>query len=147
MKTIVRDIVILIVFIIISFFCTIQLDDFFMNTIYTVSGIMFSIGLGLVATFNLQGIKNKNFISRIRTNLNHVRNSYIKYFTVSTLIFIADKYLRDRKISQINFGVESSFDFSILFCLIILFSIMYYVINFISLQSLNNQIFDKLNEN
>lgn len=150
MKALIRDIVILIVFILISCICKLQLDDFFMNTIFTVSGIMFSIGLGLIATFNLQGIKNKSFILKIRNTLNSVRNLYIKYFTVTTIVFILDNYLREKKINQIDIllfdRLNIHIDLSVFFCLILLYSILYYIINFLSIQKLNNDIFDELNK-
>src|SRR5690606_20061547 len=134
-------------FIFISSIITFNLDEFFMNTIYTVSCIMFSIGIGLVTTFNLQGIKNKLFIERIRRNLNSVRNSYIKYFTISTFVFVKGNYIRTNQESVISYFIDKtpiSLDLSLLFCLIIFFSTSYYVLNFVSLQKLNNEIYDNI---
>ena len=39
--------------------------DSFMNTIYTISGIMFSIGMGILCTTNPDKIKNIQIISPI----------------------------------------------------------------------------------
>jgi hypothetical protein len=149
MKKWTKILILLIVFIILSALIEKQLDDFFMNTIYTVAGIMFSIGIGLVVTFNLHGIKNKSYIKTIRSNLNEVRNSYILYFSISTVLYITDKYLRDEQNSIITFRIkEMSFNLniSLLFLLIMLYSIAYYIGNFLALQKLNDDIFDKLNE-
>jgi len=149
MKKWTKILILLIVFIVLSALIKKQLDDFFMNTIYTVAGIMFSIGIGLVVTFNLHGIKNRSYIKTIRENLNEVRNSYILYFSISTVLYIADKYLRDEQNTIITFSVgEMSFslNLSLLFLLIMLYSIAYYISNFLALQKLNDDIFDKLNE-
>ena len=149
MKKWTKILILLIVFIILSALIEKRLDDFFMNTIYTVAGIMFSIGIGLVVTFNLHGIKNQSYIKTIRNNLNEVRNSYILYFSISTILYIADKYLRDEQNSIITFSIkEMSFNLniSLLFLLIMLYSIAYYIGNFLALQKLNDDIFDKLNE-
>lgn len=132
-----------------------HLDDFFMNTIYTVSGIMFSIGLGLIVTFNIQGIKNKTYIKKIRQNLKDVRNTYILYFTISTICFVIDKYLREVdnaiiKGSIISINLTSSFilnfNVAVFLGLLMFYSILYFIINFLAIQDLNDDIFDKLNE-
>lgn len=143
-------IILLLVFILISFICKIDLNDFFMNTIYTVSGIMFSIGLGLVVTFNLQGIKNKTYIQKIRGNLKEVRNTYIYHFCLSTIYFILDKYFRDIKHSIIDIPISDSiyiqFNLAVFLGLLMFYSIIYFIINFLALQKLNDDIFDKVNE-
>lgn len=137
-------------FIFIPFVFNISLDDFFMYTVYTVSGIMFSIGLGMVVTFNLHGIKNKTFINKIRQNLNDVRNKYILYFAISTLCLILDKYLRQSDLSIIKIPVSDdfilNFNASAFLFLIMLYSILYFVINFLALQKLNDDLFDKMND-
>ncbi|HHE9207279.1 TPA: hypothetical protein ACPGS1_001786, partial [Haemophilus influenzae] len=47
------------------------------NTIYTISGIMFSIGMGVICTFNPSGIKNENIYSIIENNIFKVRSSFL----------------------------------------------------------------------
>jgi hypothetical protein len=132
-----------------SLACSIHPDDFFVNTIFTVSGIMFSVGLGLIVTFSIGGVKNKKFIKQLRGNINRVRNSFLIYFLVSTVCFAADYYLRQKglNITTINIkGTHYELNWSVLFCLIMLYSILYFIINFIEIQKLNNDIFDKTNE-
>lgn len=121
-----------------------------MNTIYTVSGIMFSIGIGLVVTFNLQGIKNKTYIQKIRQNLKKVRSTYIVHFCLSTIYFILDKYIRDIKQSIISIQLTNTFEIhfniAVFLGLLMFYSIIYFIINFLSIQKLNDDIFDKVNE-
>lgn len=149
MKTIIRISIIIGIFISISLACSIQLDDFFINTIYTVSGIMFSVGLGLIVTFNIGGVKNKKYIAQLRGSIDKVRNSFLRYFLISTVCYILDYYLRKKTINITVLNIKSfeiELNWSILFCLLILYSIIYYIINFIEIQRLNNDIFDKTNE-
>ncbi|MEP0004426.1 MAG: hypothetical protein ABJ387_01485 [Balneola sp.] len=137
------------VFIIISVSTSLSIDGFFINTIYTVSGIMFSLGLGLIVTFNMNGVKNPAYISQIRENINDVRNSFLKYFILTTICYIVDFYLRQNGINTFSIEIGTNlfkFNLSILFCLLMMYSIIYYVINFIEIQNLNNDIFDKLRE-
>ena len=149
MKTIIRISLVLILFIITSLACSIHPDDFFVNTIFTVSGIMFSVGLGLIVTFNIGGVKNKTHIKQLRGNIDKVRNSFFKYFLISTVCFAAEYYLRQKglHITAINIkGIHFELNWSVLFCMLMLYSIIYYIINFIAIQKLNNDIFDKANE-
>ena len=149
MKTIIRILFVLILFIITSLACSIHPDDFFVNTIFTVSGIMFSVGLGLIVTFNMGGIKNKKYIKLLRGNIDRVRNSFLKYFLISTVCFTADYYLRQKGLNITAINIKDThfeLNWSVLFCLLMLYSIVYYIINFIAIQKLNNDIFDKANE-
>ncbi len=149
MSKYIRDIAVIFFFFLISAFIRIKLDDFFMNTIFTVSGIMFSIGLGLIVTFNLQGIKKKSIIQYFRNNLNNLRDNYIKYFALTTIVFIADKYIREFKLSEISikiFSIKITIDLPFFFFLIMMFCIVYYIYNFVSLQKLNNDIYDEMNK-
>jgi hypothetical protein len=148
-KQIIRIALVFVLFIIISLVCPLRPDDFFVNTIFTVSGIMFSVGLGLIVTFNIGGVKNKKHIQQLRNNINDVRNSFITYFFITTVSYVLDKYLRDAKmiftfIYIKNFQIE--LNWSIFFCLLMLYSIIYYIINFVEIQKLNNDIFDKITE-
>lgn len=145
-----RDYIFVLVGLVLSIFVKWTLDDFLLNTIFTVLGIMFSIGLGLIVTFNLQGVKNKKLVNILRSKLKTVRGIYIRYFGIATFLFILDKYLREKKISIIHvaelrgFSVEVNFAFLICFLLIII--IIYYILNFIKTQELNEEIFDELNK-
>ena len=149
MKRLIRDLIIMLLAVLMSTFLDIGVDDFFMGTIYTVSGIMFSIGISILVTFNLQGIKKKSFIDKIRNNLNEVRNTFIYYFSFSTVFFILERYLRksDKNILVLYQKDELLIDVSVSFVVTVLifYSIFYFILNFLEVQKLNNQIFDHTN--
>ena len=113
-----------------------------LHTFYTVSSIMFSIGMGLIVTFSLDGIKNKSYITHIRFNILNVRKSFIIYFILSTLFYICCQCFDNTIVIYKNIKV-----FLIIFTyLFILLSILYYVVNFIAIQKLKDDIFDRLSD-
>ncbi len=121
-------------------------DGFFSSTIYTVSGIMFSIGLGLIVTFNPNGVKNREYLKALRTNITGIRNEFLTHFGLSTCYYILNQYLSKPKYEiHAHFKVDISFSWSIYLCLLMIYSAVYFVINFIEIQKLNNDIFDKVN--
>jgi hypothetical protein len=147
MKTALRILIVVIVFLIISLTVNVTVDSFFSNTIFTVSGIMFSLGLGLIVTFNMHGVKNPSYIDQIRTNINEVRTSFLVYFSITTICFLLDYYLRQNNSNVFCFQigtVDIVLNASVFFCLIMLYSIVYFILNFLAIQKLNNDIFDRV---
>ncbi len=115
------------------------------NTIYTISGIMFSIGMGVICTFNPSGIKNENIYSIIENNIFKVRSSFLFYFALSTIMVIT------QNIFDLSYRIEVDFDFIDIDITIILdakiftlvmsiIAIIYYIINFQAIQKLNLDI-------
>jgi hypothetical protein len=120
-----------------------------MSTVYGVSGIMFSVGIGLIVTFNMNGIKNKKFISDIRGNISKVRRSFILYFSISTFAYILNSILIDNKLLKTSISVFSKdvdIYFSLPICLIMIYSIIFFVVNFYQIQKLNEDIYDEMNK-
>jgi len=146
MKTAIRFIVVLLLTIIISSVWDTRPDDFFMSTIYTVTGIIFSIGLSLIVTFSFHGLKNKAYINHLRKNLFYIRQSFIVYFSIATICYILDKYIGKECFFKTFFNYDIKLSFSILFCLLIFYAIIYFIVNLLAIQKLNNDLFDKINE-
>lgn len=135
--------------VIISTVLKLSYSELFMNTLYTILGIMFSIGLGLVVTFNLSGIKNRNFIIRIRRNLKTIRTLYIINFSVSTIFYLLESQLRSSEINHMQIYKAKDyviqFDVSTFTVILLLYSIVYCIVNLIELQKLSESIFDETN--
>lgn len=74
--------------ILISLFTDIKADNFFASTLYTISGIMFSVGASMIVTFNLSGIKNQDFLIEIRQNLRDVKNHLFSTFLLPLLAML-----------------------------------------------------------
>ena len=114
------------------------------STLYTVSGIMFSIGMSLLITINTSGVKNKRIKKGIRKELDVVRNHYIGCFAFVSILFIL-----------LSSGIDSSKEIKLYNCycikyshelvLILVYSIAFFIFNFIALQRLNLSIENALN--
>lgn len=143
-----KDILVLLFAVILSLFFKWYLNDYYMNTLFTILGIMFSIAMGLLITFNLQGIKNKRVIDKLRSNIKKVRHYYIKYFAFSTLLYLLEKYLRDKGSNLYAFSIREisiTINFSLITVVILVYSIIYFIINFIAMQKLNDNLYDEVN--
>lgn len=143
-----KDILVLLFAVTLSLFFKWYLNDYYMNTLFNILGIMFSIAMGLLITFNLQGIKNKRFIDLLRSNIKEVRHSYIKYFAFSTLFYLLEKYLRDKGSNLYAFSIREisiTINFSLITVVILVYSIIYFIINFIAMQKLNDNLYDEVN--
>ncbi|WP_313094261.1 hypothetical protein [Empedobacter sp.] len=124
-------------------------SDYFMNAIFTVMGIMFSIGMGLIVTFNLSSIKNKTVLKAIRENIKSLQTYFITFFSLSALIYIVEYFFRDQT-TNINIfklftvkEVNINFNLSLFALSFLLFSIIFFIVNFTKLQKLNNDIIDQ----
>lgn len=129
----------------ISILIKFKASEFLLSTFFTVSGIMFSVGIGLIATFNMNGLKNPEIIKNIRHGLSNVRNMFIVYFTVTTISLIFGKLLIDKEINSIHV-IGLSIDISFSICFTMLFCIAYFIYNFFQLQRLSDEIYDNLNK-
>jgi len=145
-RIVVSAVLLLVIAILCSSVWALRPDGFFSSTIYTVSGIMFSIGLGLIVTFNPSGVKNKEYILALRENIADVRNAFLTHFGLSTVYYVLNQYLTNPKYEiHAHIVVNISFSWSIFLCLLMIYSAIYFIINFIEIQKLNNDIFDRIN--
>ena len=123
------------------FFSNLEPNETVLQNLYTILGIMFSIGLSLAITFNLSGVKNKIIKNRIRENINNVRNNFIIFFGIISLCYISyDMY------KQMKFCIKDwcLMKFSHMVILLMIYTISYYIYNFLQLQKLNIKIEDLL---
>ncbi|MBI0028543.1 MULTISPECIES: hypothetical protein [unclassified Gilliamella] len=140
-KWVINIIVIAIISVLISLSgLKITVNEAVMMTLYTVSGIMFSIGLGLIVSFNLTEVKNPIYLSKIRKNIKRVRDAFICYFICLTILFVIIQCLDDLRFSFLFFN------FRVFVAITLLHSIIYYIHNFLLIQELNDDILDKINE-
>lgn len=114
-----------------------------LNTIYTVSGIMFSIGMGVLCTLNPDRIKNDSFYKAIKSNLLEVRNSYLVYFFIISGMYLLYQIFPDAglvvKLSKIS--IVFNLAFAAMFLNIL--GILYFISNFMAIQKLGFNISDR----
>lgn len=144
-KIALSSLVILVITTLASTVWDIRPDSFFSSTIFTIAGIMFSVGIGLIVTFNPAGVKNRGYIRELRANIANIRNSFLIHFGLLSTYFIINQYVANKKFDlHFHFHFDFVFSFSIFFCLLMIYSSIYFIVNFIEIQKLNNDIFDKL---
>jgi len=149
MNILIRVLVVILVFGSTTYFFKEPIDNFFITTIFTVAGIMFSLGLGLIVTFKIDGVKNPSYIKDLRSNIKNVRDSFLAHFLITLGSYVLDYSLRKNQLSITILHIKEigfPLNWSILFCLLMLYSIAYFIINFMGIQKLNDDLFDKVNK-
>lgn len=110
--------------------------DYF-HTMFSVIGIMFSVSLSQVLTFSFSDITNEDFVKEHRSQLLKIQNTFIGLFSFAALFFFLSLRLNE----QCTLGVFI-FSYNSFFGLYNIFCLLYFVINFIGLVNLRNEIDD-----
>ena len=106
-----------------------------LSTIYTVAGVIFSVGMSITISPKTERVTNSKMRQSIRSSYLRVRDSFLYLFGISTLLFILSEILTLDKYPS----------FFVLLCsLFLILSIIHYVFNFIKLQNLGEQIEDQV---
>ncbi|MFK5080645.1 hypothetical protein, partial [Glaesserella parasuis] len=104
--------------------------------------IMFSIGMGIVCTFNPSAIKNPQIFKRVKENIANVRNSFLMYFSLATITFLISQIVHSHTLSAIELTIIFNPEtVALLFSLI---SLIYFIINFLTIQKLIFDIAEKV---
>jgi len=112
-------------------------NDFFSVT-YTVIGIMFPVAFSQIMAFSFSEIENDRFVERYRGQLSSIRTVFVVLFSLATLVFLAKGYCFSFSFKWFRFKIKSVFVVYLLFCLI------YFVRNFVSLTRLKDEIEDEV---
>lgn len=118
----------------------------FLNTVYTVSGIMFSIGMGVLCTLNPDKVKNDVYYKAIKANVLDVRDSYLVYFFIISFIYLVYQIYPEANFIKSfgNFQITLDLAFATLFINIL--GILYFIANFMQIQKLGFDISDRVRE-
>lgn len=135
----------LVLSIFISSIFQVRLDSTFVNTLYTVSGIMFSIGMGVICTFNPDKIKNRNFFRLVKENIIKVRNSYLFFFGLISIFYLIYLLNPNFQYSATFNSINVSFTMSLFVLSQSILTIVFFIVNFLEIQKLNFDISEKLN--
>ena len=115
----------------------------FLGTLYTVAGIMFSIGMGIICAINLDKVRNVKFYMAIKANILQVRNIYLYYFAIISVGYLAYQLAPGFEYTVTIQGAAITFRLSLLVALLTVLSIIYFTLNFLAIQKLNFQITEK----
>lgn len=112
-----------------------------LDTLYAVTGIMFSIGMSIIVTTSFSKIKNKNIRTKIQISFKDIRCKYICVFLFASIL-----YMFQSKSDLIIHVWKLNFSYKIFLGVYLLYSILFFIVNFIEIQKLNNQIDDLLDD-
>lgn len=124
-----------------SYYLPMQINEGLIQALFTVLGIVFSIAMGLLVSFNLTSVLNDEFRKSIRISIGSTRNWLLADFAISTLAFSIGVIYSD-----VTWSIR---DYSILRCnilciSIILISLIYEIFNFRLINKLRIDIEERL---
>ena len=104
------------------------------SVIYTVNGIMFSVAMSQLVSFSFTEVENDTFVRDQRSQLLYVRTVFIILFSLSTIAFVVSDICEICKIiNPICFSI-------------LVFSLVYNVVNFCSMVKTKDEIEDKIRD-
>jgi hypothetical protein len=105
------------------------------NTLYTVAGVMFSVGMSLIVAVNTQNIRHPESKKSIQQKLHRLMVKYIANFLVLTSVYaitLAFKEPEKETFCVLNFFIKDfvvSFNYPVALVCVEIVCILYYIIN------------------
>ena len=112
-----------------------------LQTLFTVLGIVFSISMSLLVSFNLSKVLNQDIRKELRQRIANTRNFLLVDFIVSTVTLVTALIWTD---TQINYTLWHWCDINVYMSatVIVAISLFYEIYNFRHLHTLNTNIED-----
>lgn len=110
---------------------------------YTIGGIIFSIGLSRIMSFDFIPIKNDVVYKELTENIDDVKNGFFLFFFLSSiaiLVLIMAPVIPEAMIWKFSFKLSN------LCMIIILYSIAYFIINFETMYKTKMKLDKRLRE-
>lgn len=106
-----------------------------LGTLYTVAGVIFSVGMSIAISPKTDSVTNERMRTAIRSSYLRIRNSFMYLFGVGTFLFIVAEVWTIKTLPAF---------WDVLCTLFLLISVVYYIYNFTQLQKLGGQIEDQV---
>lgn len=119
----------------VSVFTKLSIPDSLLSTLYSVAGIVFSVGMCIAISPKTEEVTNMKMKQSIRQSYIKVRNTFIIFFAIDTILFV---------LASIDLLMKIHEFVSLLCTIFILFSLAYFVYNFIALQKLGCDVEDQV---
>ena len=131
-----------------TFVNSIVVDESVISTLFTIVGIIFSVGMSLIISVSTSGVKNKEARSVFRKQLSDIRFRFITTFIILTILYIILPIGNNKEtynITQIcDVTIRVSSHFFMLTCLFA--GIIYYIVNYYSIQSSVYELEDRIDQ-
>lgn len=125
----------IVVAVILAVFTCIIVPEPVLTTLYTVAGVIFSVGMSLTIAPKTERVTNTQARKDIRNSYLRVRNSFMFLFGFDTVLFVAAELLENSKVAITT---------KIAFAIFVVISVIYYIFNFIQLQQLGDEVEDQI---
>lgn len=125
---------------VLSYYLPEQINEGLIQALFTVLGIVFSIAMGLLVSFNLSAVLNDDFRKDIRSSIESTRNWLLIDFAISTLAFSIGVIY-----SSSQFFIKTvSIRLQIICIALIIISLVYEIYNFRLINNLRIDIEERL---
>lgn len=118
-----------------------------LNILYGVIGVLFSVGMSLIISFNGSHINNPDYKKSIRESLHDVRNNFLCIFSVCTFFYVIFSLMEEKThiwVKKDSFTLISTWSIS---CVsFIVYSIVALISNYLDVQKLYEDIDDMQNK-
>ena len=114
-----------------------------LQTLFTVLGIVFSISMSLLVSFNLSKVLNQSLRKELRGSIIHSRNMLLWDFSVST-IFLFTALIWDQNNFRYEIAKWCIIDIMLISVSFVMISLIYEIYNFKRLHELNCDIEDEV---
>lgn len=119
-----------------SSYTSINVPTSIFRTLYTVVGVVFSVGMSIAISSKADGVTNERMRRSIRSSYVRVRNSFMILFLFDTILYLFVELIS---------GNTAFLRYSVMLCTLYFFvSIIHFIYNFIKLQELGEQIEDQV---
>ena len=114
------------------------------STLYTVAGILFSVGMSIVVTMSTQNIRNVEAKKEVQIKIHSLLKEYVEYFVVLTLFYVLmPSEMDESPYSNISFAIgdfQIAWSYSLSFVLFTLFQMSFFIYNMFHVRMENNEI-------
>ena len=130
-----KCIIALCVSVVLGFLIHLNIPASLITTLFTVVGIMFSVGMSLVVTMSTQNIHNQQAKGMVQDTINNLLKNYIFCFLLMTAIFAVSMFFKAENADGFQllefklFKLDLRFNYAFAVLLYSGYSIVYYIFN------------------
>ena len=126
----------------------VEINDGTLAVFYSLAGVLFSVGMSLVISFNSSRIMSEVKRNSIRGRMHEIRNNLIFVVLLATAVYVLYSLFDDKDILSVVWfnseylTLESNWSFPVL--LFLIYCCVVFVSNFLDIQELYEDIDDKI---
>lgn len=142
----------LVLSVLLGLFIPINIPASLITTLFTVAGVMFSVGMSMVVTMSTQNIHNRDAKSMVQDTIKRLIGNYIFCFIILTLCFAVSMLFKIDNEDAFTacqfalFGINIHFNYPFAIFVYSIYSVFYYTYNMWATRNQNYEIECKIDE-